>query len=326
MDPIVTPPPTPHLPQLSTRKHSNLGGECSPSKVFPSEKPELYLEPRRVSQGRKLLPRAQDPPTHPATPPRIVSGPRPASERRSEASSPPLRKAHLKTRSGATATAPCSPRSPPAAAADRPTGRPAEQPSSRAAQRPVDSPRPARAPSSLACLAPRSPPPGDSSRGRPGPGRRRRRSLARRRSPRRPRAAHAPLGGPHTCGAAAAAAKLPRAASAGAPVRSGRTRSSSLARPRSTYPAPPRLELSRGGEGTGRGGAPVGCRTPPPSLHAPLSPPPPPRPPPGPLAPLVPGPPHPRNLASFRGPPQSLYPLNFPPRWRPWSWPGRAPT
>lgn len=309
MDPIVTPPhQPPHLPQLSTRKHSNLGVSAHLPK-FSQVKSQSFP----FSQGRKLLPRAQDPPIppprHPATD-QVRTQTRFGTSLRSF-SPPPLRKAHLKTRSGATATAPCSPRSPPAAAADRPTDRPArgaaEQPRRAAPRRaPGGSPRPARAPSSLACLAPRSPPPGDSSRGRPGPGRRRRRrSLARRRSPRRPRAAHAPLGGPHTCGAAAAAAKLPRAASAGAPVRSGRTRSSSLARPRSTYPAPPRLELSRGGEGTGRGGAPVGCRTPPPSLHAPLPRPPPP-PPRSPRSP--PGRPTPGTSPPSAVPPQSLSP------------------
>lgn len=62
-----------------------------------------------------------------------------------------------------------------------------------------------------------------------------------RRSVRRPRAAHAPLRGLHTCGSAA---KFPRAANAGAPGALRPDSEQLPARPRSTYPAPPRLELS----------------------------------------------------------------------------------
>lgn len=305
MDPIVPPP----NPSTFDSEKLQPGCKCSPSKVFPSEKLKA-LKPRSGSQSSKLVPRGQySPPTH-THPHKSRADPSPLRNVPSKLPPPqgaPEEEPGHRRRRGVLATLPtCCSR--PAREQPR-SARASEQTNERA---PGCSPAPL-GPPPLACLARRSPPPGDSSRRRTG---------------------QQPLSAPPSLRSCTSSRpphlrrrrKVPASRRALAPrVRSGRTRSSSRPGPAPRTPPRPGSSSAEGVRGRGRSSPRL------PHPPAPLSPPRSPLPPPAPLAaahrparPFASGPPHPPEPRLLPRPPVAL-PLNFPPRWRPWSWPGARP-
>lgn len=276
---------------------------------FPKRKARA-LKPRSGSQSSKLVPRGQYPPphTHPHKSRADPSPLRNVPPRLPPPQGAPEEEPGHRRRRGVLATLPtCCSR--PAQEQPR-SARATEQTNERA---PGCFPRPARAPSSRL--------PGSSLASS------RRLQQAPDRTAAALRAALAPLmhlspRPPHL----RRRRKVPASRRTLAPrVRSGRTRSSSRPGPAPRTPPRPGSSSAEGVRGRGRSSPRL------PHPPAPLSPPRSPLPPPAPLSaasrparPFASGPPHPPEPRLLPRPPVAL-PLNFPPRWRPWSWPGARP-